>query len=221
MTDILEIDDVILEFHSLRVLNGIYMKSETGKITGILGRNGSGKSCLFKILFGTLSAQQKSMRINGVHSTKPNAKKIKYLPQFEFLPKSIKLKQAFNNFRVDLAHFLEVFPEFNVHQNSKLSALSGGERRIVEIYCILTSESQFCLLDEPFSQIMPLHVDKIKHLILREKQNKGIMISDHLYEHIVDISNDIYLLNEGRTFPISDIQELDQYGYVNLKKHHE
>jgi ABC-type sugar transport system ATPase subunit len=52
MTNILEVDSILLEFDLKRVLQDVYLKSETGKVTGLLGRNGSGKSCLMKILFG-------------------------------------------------------------------------------------------------------------------------------------------------------------------------
>ena len=54
MTNTLEVDSVILEFDSKRVLHNVYLKSETGKVTGLLGRNGTGKSCLMKILFSSL-----------------------------------------------------------------------------------------------------------------------------------------------------------------------
>lgn len=54
MTNILEVDSVILEFSSNRILHDVYMKSETGKVTGLLGRNGIGKSCLMKIIYGEL-----------------------------------------------------------------------------------------------------------------------------------------------------------------------
>ena len=65
MPNLLEIDSVVKSYYGRSVLTDIYVKCETGDILGLLGRNGSGKSTLLKILFGTLSAERKSIRIDG------------------------------------------------------------------------------------------------------------------------------------------------------------
>ena len=72
------------------------------------------------------------------------------------------------------------------------------------------------MLDEPFSQIMPLHIDSIKRLILREKGNKGIIVTDHLYRYIVDICDDLYVINNGKTYLTKSIQDLETLGYVRI-----
>ena len=91
MTNTLEIDSVILEFGSKRVLQNVYLKCETGKITGLLGRNGSGKSCLMNIMYGELIPNDKSIRFNGESfiDNKRNPQDLRYLPQFSFIPKSL------------------------------------------------------------------------------------------------------------------------------------
>lgn len=66
MLHTLEVDSVILEFDSKRILQDVYLKSETGKITGLLGRNGTGKSCLMNIIYGVLIPNDKSVRLNRV-----------------------------------------------------------------------------------------------------------------------------------------------------------
>ena len=63
--NLLEIDGVQLELNFVKVLSDIYLKVETGKVTGLLGRNGTGKSCLMQVIFGHLEPQNKSIRING------------------------------------------------------------------------------------------------------------------------------------------------------------
>ena len=65
MENRLEIDSVQLSFGEKAILKSIYIKSETGKVTGILGRNGCGKSCLLKLIFGEIHSSEKSVRING------------------------------------------------------------------------------------------------------------------------------------------------------------
>lgn len=216
MINKLEVDSVFLEFGVKRVLQNVYLKCEKGKVTGLLGRNGAGKSCLLKILFGELIPNDKSIRINGIclMSSYRSPKDIRYLPQTEFIPNFLSIRRVFKDFNLNFKDFTSFFPEFKDLYNSKLTDLSGGERRIIEIYSILTSQTKFCMLDEPFSQIMPIHIEVIKKLITREKENKGIIITDHLYNHIIDISDNVYVLSDGKTYLTSCIEDLERLGYT-------
>lgn len=217
MRNILEIDSVILEFGAKRVLQDVYLKSETGNITGLLGRNGTGKSCLMRILFGELNPDNKSVRINGkaLISAYRSPHDLKYLPQGRFIPKSLTIKRIFKDFVLDFSDFTDLFPELTKYYMSALGRLSGGERRIIEIYTILASATKFCLLDEPFSHVMPVHVEAIKKLIIREKENKGIVITDHLWQHIVGICDNLYVINNGQTYLTKSIQDIERLGYIN------
>lgn len=216
MTHILEADSVFLEFDSKRVLQGVYIKSETGKVTGLLGRNGSGKSCLMKIIYGELSPNDKSIRLNGNRLLNGfrSPKDIKYLPQKSYIPKHLTIKRIFKDFNLDFSNFTNEFPEFEKFYESKFGNLSGGERRIIEIYAVLVSKTKICMLDEPFSMVMPLHVEKIKNLILREKKNKGIIITDHLYNYVIELCDNLYILKDGITYLTKSAEDIEKYGYI-------
>jgi len=218
MTNLLEIDSVILEFDSRRILQDVYLKSETGKVTGLLGRNGTGKSCLMKIMFGELIPNDKSIRINGnsLYTSYRSPKDLRYLPQNRFIPGSFTIRRVFNDFKLDFSDLVANFPELEKYYKSKLINISGGERRILEIYTILVSQTKFCMLDEPFSQVMPIHADKIKKIILREKSNKGIIITDHMYKYIIDISDDLYIISDGKTHLTKGIEDIEKLGYARL-----
>ncbi len=218
MINILEIDSVILEFDSIRVLQNVYLKSETGKVTGLLGKNGTGKSSLMKILFGELNPNDKSIRINGNALLTLNriSNDMKYLPQGGFIPNSLTIKRIFSDFQLDFEDLIYSFPEFKKFFKSKLINLSGGERRVVEIYAIVVSKTKFCMLDEPFSHVMPIHVDSIKKIISREKKNKGIIITDHMYKHIIDICDDLYVINNGTTYLTKNIRDIETLGYARV-----
>ena len=218
MKNTLEVDSILLSFKNKRILQDIYLKTETGKITGLLGRNGSGKSCLMKIIYGELALENKSIRINGqsFRSNYRSPKQMNYLPQFQFSPNSILVKRLFKDFEIDFSTFIQLFPSFEKFYTTPLKNLSGGERRIVEIYAILMTKSDFCMLDEPFSQVMPLHIEGIKRLILQQKECKGIIITDHLYEHIIDICDSLYVLKDGKTHLVKQIQDIEDLGYARL-----
>lgn len=71
------------------------------------------------------------------------------------------------------------------------------------------------MLDEPFSHVAPLHIEKIKTLINLEKHHKTIIITDHMYQHIIDVSDTIYLIKNGSTQLISNLKELESYKYLS------
>ena len=213
-----EIDNVELYFKNKQILKGVYLKAETGKVTGILGSNGSGKSCLLQIAFGSMKAKYKLVRINSKPITKPLflTKQVKYLPQHHFTPNSLKVINAFKNFQVDWEEFISYFEAFSIYKNKKIRTLSGGERRVIETYIILKSKSNIVLLDEPFSHIAPLYIEIISKIIAEEKQHKTIIITDHMYRHIISESDTIYLLKNGCTKLIENISELEDYKYLNI-----
>ncbi len=218
MKHLLEADGIMLEFGMRRILSDVYFKCETGKITGMLGRNGQGKTCLMNIVYGSLTALSKSIRFDKV--SVPYAFKradlLLYLPQFNFIPGALSLKRIFKDFAVDYGAFEAHFPEYKPFYKSAIQNLSGGQRRLVEVYVILKGKSKFSMLDEPFSHIMPLHVEKLKELLIAEKQEKGLLITDHMYRHVTDIADDLYVLRDGKTFLTRDITDVERLGYARL-----
>lgn len=215
---IIELDSVELYFNTRRILNGVYLKAETGTIVGLLGRNGSGKSCLLQILFGALTPKYKFVKIDGEPLLKPlySEKNTVYLPQHQLAPNHLKIKTLFKLLQLDWNEFISYFDNFSPYYNARLTAISGGERRVLETYAVLKQASELVLLDEPFSNIAPLYVEKIKQLIAAERPNKAIIITDHYYKDVIDISDALYLLKNGCTKKIDDIEELKDYDYLNV-----
>jgi ABC-type multidrug transport system ATPase subunit len=216
MNHILEVDSVILNFGDKRVLTNVYLKCSTGEVVGILGRNGSGKTTLLRIIFGELETNNKSVRINGQVICEPYKSEglIKFLPQFNFLLPKISVKQLFKSFKIDFNDFVRLFPGFEKYYKGRVTEMSGGERRIVEIYSILAGKSLFCLLDEPFTHIMPIHIETVKQLIEREKPKKGILVIDHQYENVIDICNRIYIIENGKTNQVLNDTDFQRFGYL-------
>lgn len=215
--DILEIDNIELNYGTKRILDAVYMKFEKGKITGILGKNGCGKTSLLEIIFGSLSPKNKLIRADSKPILKSLYKKgyIKYLPQFNIAPKTISLKRLFDFYSVSILEFYDYFPTFKITENIIFNQLSGGERRVIEVFLTLKTSSKIVLLDEPFSHIAPLYIQKIKELIEKEKHLKIIIITDHFYEDVMDISETIYLLKNGWSKLINNKEDLKFNKYLN------
>lgn len=216
----LEIDNVELSFDTKKILWSIYIKAEKGKITSILGKNGSGKSSLLKIIFGNLTPKYVTIRINTKYTKNPLYKyhKLSFLPQHSLLPRHITVETAFNFFRVDWNLFISSFENFKRYKKTKVSDLSSGEIRILETYLVLQKESEIILLDEPFSFIAPIYIEKIKQLLIKAKENKIVIITDHYFKEVLSVSDCMYLLKDGNCKLISNKEVLQKEGYLSINQ---
>ncbi|WP_426278853.1 ATP-binding cassette domain-containing protein [Chryseobacterium sp. S-02] len=213
----LHIDSLSKSFNGNDILKDIYISCETGKVVGILGRNGTGKSTLLKIIFGTSKGDYQYIRVDNkvLQHQWDRKNKIAYLPQDFFLPKGIKIKNLIpifcnkeNSEKLTESDLIKPF----LYETSR--NLSGGEKKIVEALLIIFSESKFILLDEPFNGLSPKMTTEIQKLIIEQSKDKGIIISDHRYQEVLDISDEIYLLADSHLKSIKDLKELQQYNYL-------
>lgn len=214
----MEADGIVLDIAAKKLLSDIYLRCETGKVTGLLGRNGSGKTSLMNVVYGNMNPNSRSVRFDGEVVTaaflRPDL--LLYLPQFNFVPKEFSLKTVFLHFDLEYSQFEMLFPEFKLKYKDTVKSLSGGQRRLLEIYLVLMADSQFAMLDEPFSLLSPIFIEVIKELIVKQKEKKGILVTDHMFRHIIDITDDLYVLANGQTKKINDIKQLEMLGYAKL-----
>jgi ABC-type multidrug transport system ATPase subunit len=217
MSSLLEVDSITKSYKYPPVLTNIYFKCKTGDIAGILGRNGTGKSTLLKIIFGTVPAENKFIRIDGKIYDCPYKTKnlVCYLPQHDFLPKNFSVEKV-----IELYHgrsSIDTYFEDKFLQNSRkkrISYLSGGELRYLEIRILLDLDSKFLLLDEPFNGLSPIAVEHIKKLIIAASKTKGILLTDHDYRNVLDVANSYWLLRNGGIQLLTDKSQLVQWGYI-------
>lgn len=208
-------DSIRLSFGEFNVLNGAWLRSETGKVTGVLGRNGSGKSCMFRAIMGELKTQDLFVRYNDSVVTRSDemGRYVKYQAQKPFLPPKMPLKKVFEYFGADYERFTDDFPKFAQYPDTPVKELSGGEVRIAETWLCLCSDSPFCILDEPFSYLAPVAIEVIQKLIQRQKEKMGIIVSDHNYEALFEVADEVLLLSDGYVHLVRDRSDLVRYGY--------
>lgn len=195
------------------VVRGVGLHVDAGEVVGLLGPNGAGKTTTFYMIVGLIQPDKGSITLGEEDVTEmPMYKRarrgIAYLPQEpsifkrmtveENLLAMLELLDLSAEERIDRMESLLV--EFNVQhiRRSKGYALSGGERRRVEIARALTNNPAFILLDEPFAGIDPKAVGDIQLIIekLRSK-NIGVLITDHSVRETLKITQRAYILSDG------------------------
>ncbi|WP_308427915.1 ATP-binding cassette domain-containing protein [Aquimarina muelleri] len=200
-------------------MKNINLQCKVGEIIGAFGRNGTGKSTLLKLIFGTVKADSIHIKINS-KTIFPNdiisSKKIAYLPQDTFLPKEQKVREIIPLFFPNGEDQDKIFysPQVSSFEKTKVGKLSLGQLRYLELLIIGNLSHTFLMLDEPFSMIEPIYKDVIKDLLLKLKKSKGIILTDHYYNDVFEITNKNFIIRDAKKIEIVDKADLIKYEYL-------
>ncbi len=208
-----------------QVVKDVSLEINTGEIVGLLGPNGAGNTTTFYMVVGLVNSERGSIRLDERELTAlPMHERaragIGYLPQESSIFRKLSVednilavlqtrKQLSPAQRRDLLE--ELLEEFNItHIRDSLGiALSGGERRRVEIARALAAEPKFVLLDEPFAGVDPISVSDIKRIIehLRDR-GLGVLITDHNVRETLDVCERAYIVSQGELIAAGDPQDV-------------
>jgi len=207
-------------FGNRTVVNGVDLEVSSGEVVGLLGPNGAGKTTTFYMVVGLCRPDSGQVFLNGDAITDlpmylRARKGISYLPQepsvFRKLTVEENLLAVLESMGVPpaqrRARVAELLAEFGITRiaGSKGYALSGGERRRVEIARALATNPSFILLDEPFAGIDPLAVIDIQDIITDLRgMGIGILISDHNVRETLGVCDKAYILNNGEIIECGD-----------------
>lgn len=206
--------DVQKTYGGRRVVDNVSVSVSHGEVVGLLGANGAGKTTTFYMMVGLETTETGRIFLDGQDVTYlPMYLRARlgmgYLPQEPSIFRKLTAEQNIlavlettKLTRADrFARLEELLEEFGVSHVRKIrgDALSGGERRRVEIARCLATEPSFILLDEPFAGIDPLAIDDIREIILYLKnQGIGILITDHNVRETLGITDRAYIMTEGK-----------------------
>lgn len=194
------------------IINNLNLECNKGDIIGVFGRNGAGKSTLFKILFGTLKTQNASIAIDGsplLSNIKQKA--IAFSHQDVFLPGNISVRNLIPLYYPDADGQNKIFYSKGIHaiETTRIDKLSLGEQRYLQFLLIIHLPHPFVVLDEPFTMVDPLTIDLMKEKIVEASANKGIILSDHYYQHVWEITNKRLLLKNGCLTAMDKLSEIN------------
>ncbi|MXV16419.1 ATP-binding cassette domain-containing protein [Hufsiella ginkgonis] len=211
----LNIDSVTLSFSGKSVLSGCYLSCRPGEIVGLLGRNGSGKSSLLKIIFGSLKADFKHLRIDDkIVNRAFKSQEVAYLPQDSFFPSFLKVPDVLPKIRRSLIAGTGIERILDSCKDKTVGDLSGGELKMLETSWIVSRPATYILLDEPFMGVSPIHVEMLQELIRRAAVTKAVVLTDHNYRPLMEVSTRILLLHNQAVYPIREEAELVRYQYI-------
>ena len=216
----LEIHKATIFFGKKNILTDVSLSCKTGEILGVFGRNGCGKSTLLKLMFGTLKASSINMSIDSasIHPSEIIPKeKIAYLPQHSFLPENLRVRDVIPIYYKSQKKQDSIFYDTQIAEISakRVGELSIGQLRYFQVILIGHLNHPFLLFDEPFSMIDPLYKIKIGNLLTQLKQDKGIIITDHYYMDVLNISTKNLLIKEAKSYTISSEEDLRNMNYLN------
>ncbi len=212
-------------YRQRQVIVDVSIEVDSGQVVGLLGPNGAGKTTCFYMIAGIVKADQGKITINDTDITHKAVHQrarlgLGYLPQEASIFRKLSvadnilailetrpgLKRADRITRRD-----SLLKEFNIEhiRDSMGMALSGGERRRVEIARALASDPAFMLLDEPFAGVDPISVSDIKSVIEQLKNRGiGVLITDHNVRETLDICEHAYIVGEGQIIAAGDTHDI-------------
>ncbi|MCK7546936.1 LPS export ABC transporter ATP-binding protein [Marinobacter koreensis] len=222
---VLRASNLAKSYKQKKVVIDVSLEIQSGEIVGLLGPNGAGKTTCFYMIVGLVPADNGRITIDSKDITPlpmhGRARKgIGYLPQEASVFRKLSVRDnimAILETRKGLnradreARLEELLAEFHItHIRDSLGmALSGGERRRVEIARALAMEPAFILLDEPFAGVDPISVSDIKHIIrhLRDK-GIGVLITDHNVRETLDICENAYIVSGGHIIASGSAEDI-------------
>lgn len=209
----LHVNNIGKSYHGRRVVRDVSFEVMRGEIVGILGPNGAGKTTSFYMVTGLVMPEQGSIMLDDYNITNlPMYQRsrlgIGYLPQEPSIFRGLNVEQNIlailelniSNEEERMKKLDELLAEFSIThlRYSPSVALSGGERRRLEIARSLASNPSFLLLDEPLAGIDPIAVHEVKELILHLKgRGLGIIITDHNVREALSIIDRAYIIHDG------------------------
>lgn len=212
--ELLEIKNLYKNYGEKQVLNNITLTVPRGKIIGLLGKNGTGKTTLIKLINGLLTPTEGEIIFEGEKIGLQSKLNIAYLPERTYLDKSMTInetlkffKEFYSNFDIDKAK--DLLKKLDLDENQKIIKMSKGMQEKVQLVLVMSRKADLYILDEPLGGVDPATRDYILDTILTNfNEGASIIISTHLISDIERILDEVIFIDKGEIKLISDADEL-------------
>lgn len=198
------LDHVTKNYGQAVALMDVSLNIQPGRIIGLLGPNGSGKTTIIKLINGLLQPSLGNIYIHGQLPSPASKKVVSYLPDTTYLNENMKIVDA-------IRYFQDFYSDFNVQRayqllndlhllpNQKLNSLSKGNKEKVQLILVMSREADLYVLDKPIGGVDPAARDYILRTIIQNRRpNSSVLISTHLIADIEQVLDEVIFINQGR-----------------------
>ena len=202
--ELLECRNLCKSFGSKKILNNINLSIPRGKIVGLLGKNGMGKSTLIKLVNDLLTPTSGEVLINGKHPGVESKRIISYLPERTYLDKGMIVKDVIKYFEEFYSDFdkdkaLKLLDDLNLDMDCKISKMSKGMQEKLQLILVMSRKADLYILDEPLGGVDPATRDYILDTILSNfNEGASVIISTHLIADIERILDEVIFIDKGK-----------------------
>ena len=211
---LVEFKNVCKNFDNKKILKNVTFTIEKGKIIGLLGKNGMGKSTIIKLMNDLLTPTSGEVLVNGVKPGVESKKMISYLPERTYLDKTMTINQVFKYFidfydDFNLERARKLLQDLNLEESDSLSKMSKGMLEKLQLILVMSRDVDLYVLDEPLGGVDPATRDYILDTILSNfKDGASVLISTHLISDIERILDDVIFVDKGEIILSSNADEL-------------
>jgi len=212
--NLLECININKNFGNKTILKDINLTITKGKIIGLLGKNGTGKSTLIKLINDLLTPTSGKILINNKEVGLYSKKIISYLPERTYLDKTMtvnKVIEFFEDFydNFDSKKARKLLEDLNLDTTQKLSKMSKGMQEKVQLVLVMSRKADLYILDEPLGGVDPATRDYILDTILKNvNKNSSVIISTHLISDVEKILDEVVFIDKGKIILQSNAEEL-------------
>lgn len=202
--NVLEINGLSKSYKkNIPVLHNLNLSIESGRIVGLLGPNGCGKSTLIKLISGLLQPDSGEILVDGKKVGAQTKAVVSYLPERTYFNSWMKVSQLLDYFEefyedFDKRRALKLLADLNINTNAKLKALSKGTKEKVQLILVMSRDAKLYLLDEPIAGVDPAAREYILSTIVSNyNPEASIIITTHLITDVEQVLDDFYFLSFG------------------------
>lgn len=221
---LVELKNLNKSYGTKKVLKNVNLNIEKGKIYGLLGPNGSGKTTIIKLINGLLQPTSGSVLIKGKNPGIDSKNTISYLPERTYLNMNFKVTEIIELFKDFYADFdsklaLKQLKKLNINPNDKLKTMSKGTKEKVQLVLVMSRKADLYILDEPIGGVDPASRDYILETILNNfNEGSSIIICTHLISDIEKILDDVIFINKGEIVLNSSAEDIRNNNKMTIDK---
>ena len=214
MSTVLQTDALVKDYGNKIALAGINLNLESGKIIGLLGSNGSGKTTFLKLVAGILTPTNGKISVCGIPVGVETKRLVSFLPERTYLNDWMRISEMLEYFAdfyedFDMERAKRMLLSLGVDEKAKLRTLSKGTREKVQLVLVMSRRAKLYLLDEPIAGVDPVAREFILETILSNRNpDSTILISTHLISDVEKVLDEVIFIRDGKILLQSDAETI-------------